>query len=140
MPTPTPAAPTPTAENATLLRRFGGFLVDWVIASLVTFLVLPYDLVLEQGQTPRLLLGIPESSWVAGGVYVLLSTVLVALTGSSVGHRLFGLQVWQVRPGFFPLQVLVRSVLAVLVVPAVVTSAGRGLHDLAAGTRIVRVR
>ncbi|MGG5257619.1 RDD family protein [Phycicoccus avicenniae] len=135
MPTPSPA---PTAGNASLLRRFAGFLVDWVLSSLVTFLLLPYDLVLEPGQQPPLLLGVPESSWAVVGVFFVLNVVLVSLTGSTVGHRLMSLQVWQVRPGVFPLQVVVRSALAALVLPALFTAGGRGLHDVAAGTRIVR--
>lgn len=139
MPTtrPTAETATPTAGEATLLRRFGGFVVDWVLSALVTFLLLPYDLA-QPGDRPALLLGIPESSWAVLGVFVVLNVVLVSLTGSTVGHRLLGLQVWQVRPGVFPLQVVVRSVLAALVLPAAVTVGGRGLHDLAAGTRIVR--
>lgn len=137
MPTSPSETATPTAGEATLLRRFGGFVVDWVLSALVTFLLLPYDLA-QPGDQPDLLLGIPESSWAVLCVFFVLNVVLVSLTGSTVGHRLTGLQVWQVRPGVFPLQVLVRSALAALVLPAVVTAGGRGLHDLAAGTRIVR--
>ncbi|MBM6400188.1 RDD family protein [Phycicoccus sonneratiae] len=135
---PTPTRPdAPTAGDASLLRRLAGFVVDWVLSALVTFLLLPYDLA-APGEQPPLLLGVPESSWAVLGVFFLLNAVLVSLTGSTVGHRLLGLQVWQVRPGPFPLQVLVRSALAALVLPAAVTVRGRGLHDLAAGTRIVR--
>ena len=138
MPTTPASQPAPpTAEPATALRRFGGFVVDWVLSALVTFLVLPFDLA-EPGVRPPMILGVPTSTWAVGGVFVVLTTVLVSLTGSSVGHRLMGLQVGQVRPGPFPLQVLLRSVLAALVLPAAVTVGGRGLHDLAAGTRIVR--
>ena len=72
-------------------------------------------------------------------MFAVENILLVSLTGSTVGHRLFGMQVWQVRPGFFPLQVVVRTVLLCLVVPAVISGrGGRGLHDVAAGTRIVR--
>jgi uncharacterized RDD family membrane protein YckC len=47
--------------------------------------------------------------------------------------------VWQVRPGAFPLQVAVRTVVLCLVLPALITSKdGRAYHDVAAGTRIVR--
>ncbi|GGL22202.1 RDD family protein [Phycicoccus endophyticus] len=141
MPSADPAPrSSPTAERATLSRRFAGFVLDWVLAALVTFLLLPYDLVLEPGEQPPVVLGVPESSWAVLGIFVVLNVVLVSLTGSTLGHRLLGLQVWQVRRWPFPVQVLVRSVLAGLVVPAVVTVGGRGLHDLAAGTRTVRVR
>lgn len=136
-PTSTPPSSTPTPADATLLRRFVGFVVDWTLSALVTFLVLPFDLA-QPGETPPMVLGLPTSSWAVAGVYVVLSTVLVSVTGSSVGHRLMGLQVWQVRRRVFPLQVLLRSVLAALVLPALFTAGGRGLHDLAAGTRILR--
>ncbi len=122
------------------LRRLGAFTVDWVIAVLVTFLVLPYDLYTGSGPVPDTVLGVPESSWAVLGVFFVVTATLVALTGSTVGHRLFSLQVWQVRPGPFPLQVLLRTALACLFLPAlVVLDDGRGLHDLAAGTRLVRL-
>ncbi len=121
-PTSTPPSPTPTPADATLLRRFVGFVVDWTLSALVTFLVLPFDLA-QPGETPPMVLGLPTSSWAVAGVYVVLSTVLVSVTGSSVGHRLMGLQVWQVRRRVFPLQVLLRSVLAALVLPALFTAA-----------------
>ncbi len=74
------------------------------------------------------------------GVFALYTVLLLALTGgATIGHRLFGLQVWKVRPGAFALQVVIRTLLLCLVVPAVLTSRdGRGFHDVAAGTRIVR--
>lgn len=135
-----PATEAPGPQPPGFLRRLGAFAVDWVISVLVTFLVLPYDLYTGEGPVPSTLLGIPESSWVVLGVFALLNVVLVSLTGSTVGHRLFSLQVWQVRPGSFPLQVVVRTLLACLFVPALVVLAdGRGLHDLAAGTRLVRL-
>lgn len=120
-------------------RRIAAFVVDWTLSTLVTFVVLPYDLVLEPGQEPELLLGIPQSSWASLGVFFVLNVVLVRLTGSTLGHRLFGLQVWQVRAGSFTLQVVARSALACLFLPGLVRAGdGRLLHDYLAGTRIVR--
>lgn len=137
---PSGAAPGPDSDprRPTLLRRFGAFLVDWVACSLFTFWVLPYDLVLEPGVQPAMFLGAPQSSWAILAVFAVENILLVSLTGSTIGHRLFGMQVWQVRPGSFPLQVVVRTLLLCLVVPAVISGrGGRGLHDVAAGTRIV---
>ena len=127
-------------EPASTLRRGGAWLVDWVMCALVVFGLLPYDLVLDPGSQPSMFLGAPQSSWVILALFALENLLLVTLTGATVGHRLFGMQVWQVRKGTFPVQVLVRTVLLCLFVPALVTARdGRGLHDLAAGTKIVRV-
>ena len=67
-PTSTPPSPTATPADATLLRRFVGFLVDWTLSALVTFLVLPFDLA-QPGETPPMVLGLPTSSWAVAGVY-----------------------------------------------------------------------
>jgi uncharacterized RDD family membrane protein YckC len=116
-------------ETPTFLRRFGALFVDWVIAQLVVVLVLRIDT--TAGGTPAL---------VPLGVFAVYTVLMVAFTGgATVGHRLFGLQVWKVGPGAWPLQVVIRTLLLCLVVPAVLTSRdGRGFHDVAAGTRIVR--
>jgi uncharacterized RDD family membrane protein YckC len=116
-------------ETPTFLRRFGALLVDWVIAQLVVVLLLRIDT--TAGGTAAL---------APLGVFALYTVLLVSLTGgATLGHRLFGLQVWKVREGAFPLQVVIRTLLLCLVLPAVLTSRdGRGFHDVAAGTRIVR--
>ena len=130
--------PRAVPATANLLRRLGAWLVDWVLCGLVVFGLLPYDLVTEPGAEPPLFLGVPESSWVMLAVFALENLVLVSLTGGTVGHRVLGLQVWQVRPGAFPLQVLLRTMLLCLVLPALIPSKdGRAYHDVAAGTSIV---
>lgn len=88
------------------------------------------------------------------GVFAVENVVLVATLGHTLGHRVAGLRVRRLlaprtgptpvdapadagAPGLIP--ALVRTVLLCLVVPAVVWDAdGRGLHDRAAGTAIVR--
>ena len=120
--------PAGAPETPTFLRRFGALFVDWMLAQFIVVVLLRIDTM--AGGTPAL---------APVGVFALENLLLVSLTGSTLGHRLFGMQVWQVRPGAFPLQVLIRTVLLCLVVPAVLTSRdGRGFHDVAAGTRIVR--
>ncbi|MGL5864665.1 MAG: RDD family protein [Dermatophilaceae bacterium] len=127
----------PTADDAPFGRRILAFVIDWAVALVVTFQVLPFDFA-EPGEEPPTFLGIPVTSWVALGVFVALRTLTVSVVGSSLGHRLLGLQVWQVRRGFFPGQVLLRTLLASVFVPAIVrVGDGRLLHDVAAGTRIV---
>ena len=68
--------------------------------------------------------------------------VLQALTGQSLGMRLIGIRVARLAdpaavPGFLP--VAIRTALLLLVVPAVVIDReGRGLHDKAGGTVVLR--
>ncbi|MBM6404093.1 RDD family protein [Phycicoccus sp. CSK15P-2] len=117
----------PAPPTATLLRRLVAVVVDWLLAQLVAVAFIGIDT--SRGGA---------AAFAPLGVFFVLTVVLVSLTGSTVGHRLLGLQVWQVRPGSFPLQVLVRTALLCLFVPAVLSGRdGRGLHDVAAGTRIV---
>ncbi|NTW41041.1 MAG: RDD family protein, partial [Cellulomonadaceae bacterium] len=106
---------------------------------------------------PRLLSGDPTATLV---VFALSTVVLVSVLGHTVGHRVLGLRVARVQRvpreagasagGATAQRVLVpgppgllagalRTLLLCLVIPAVVWGAdGRGLHDVAAGTVIVR--
>ena len=80
----------------------------------------------------------------ANGAFALQVLVLTALTGQSVGMRLVGIRVARVKvpaavPGFLP--AAVRLMLLCLVLPALIFDRdGRGLHDKAAGTVVLRVR
>ncbi|MGL4744290.1 MAG: RDD family protein [Dermatophilaceae bacterium] len=129
MPRPDPDAAPSAPPNASLLRRVGAVLVDWLLCQLVVIGLLGIDT--GRGGV---------AAFAPLGVFALVNLVLVSTLGSTVGHRLFGLQVWQARSGRFPLQVLVRTGLLCLFIPAVLTGRdGRSLHDVAAGTRIVHV-
>ncbi len=130
-----PSADSP--ESASLGRRFAAWLIDWVLCTVVVFGLLGFDLELGPDARPDLFLGAPTSSWAVLGVFAAENLLLVTLMGSTIGHRVLRLQVWQVRPGAFPLQVVVRTLLLCFFVPALITRSGRGLHDVAAGTRIV---
>jgi hypothetical protein len=140
-----PSAP-PSAQapldppNAGFGRRLVAWMIDWALCYLITFGVLGYDLVLDPGAPrPATFLGAPQSSWVLLGLFVLENLLLVSTIGATVGHFVLGLQVWRVRAGVFPVQVLVRTLLVALVLPALVPIRdGRCLHDVAAGTRLVR--
>ncbi|RIK15873.1 MAG: RDD family protein [Acidobacteria bacterium] len=117
-------------------RRLLALLVDWVLCQLIATALFG----MEWGQVsgteafyPLLLL-------------LVENTVLVATIGTTVGHRLLGVRVVDVRgvaeavpPGLG--RSLVRAVLLCLFVPALIMDAhGRGLHDRAAGTIVVRGR
>jgi uncharacterized RDD family membrane protein YckC len=79
---------------------------------------------------------------VVDGSMVLQVIVLQALTGQSLGMRLIGIRVAKASapeavPGF--VAAAIRTALLVLIVPAVLLDRdGRGLHDKAAGTVVLR--
>ena len=108
---------------APLTRRGAALLVDWLLALLVGETLLP---------------GL--SSFAPLLVFAVVQVVLVGTLGSGVGHWLLDMRVERPTGGpAGPLAALVRTLLLVLVVPAVVVDEdGRGLHDRAAGTVVVR--
>lgn len=112
-------------SRASLGRRLVALCLDWAVASGISYGFFAYD----AGATLA--------------VFAVMNVVLVASVGSTIGHRLLGLRVRRLgvdEPhlvGFG--RGAVRAVLLCLVIPAVVWDAdGRGLHDRAAGTVIVR--
>ena len=119
---------------ATTGSRVAAFVVDVVASALIGGLVRS---LLDDRTTASLSL----ADEYAFAVQVVL---LTALTGQSLGKRLLGIRVVRLAdqdrpPGLLP--ALIRTALAVLVLPAVFMDRdGRGLHDKAAGTLVVRTR
>ena len=129
---------------ATFPRRLAALLVDWVACQLIGYAV--FDV--AWGATGG-------AAFVPLGIFALENLVLVSTLGSTLGHRLLGLQVHRMAgspgaaapgriqllgaPGFG--RGAVRTALLCLALPALVWDAdNRGLHDQAAGTVIVRSR
>ncbi|GAA4123602.1 RDD family protein [Knoellia locipacati] len=113
---------------APLWRRALGLLVDWVLVQVVAALAFGAQLG-----------GGGAQSFVPLGILAVLNVLSITAFAATPGQALLGLQVLQVRPGSFPLQVLVRTALLCLFIPAILNDRnGRGLHDAAAGTVIVR--
>ncbi|BDZ43285.1 hypothetical protein GCM10025865_25840 [Paraoerskovia sediminicola] len=124
-------------------------LVDWVLSTLVAYAVTG-----AQGSP------LDVNPAVQLGVFAVVTFALVATLGTTVGHRLLGMQVRRLdaRRGsgsgnsseagagarssaVGAVAAAVRTVLLCLVIPAVVwDSDGRGVHDRAAGTVLVRTR
>ncbi|MFF2039151.1 RDD family protein [Kitasatospora sp. NPDC058170] len=109
-------------------RRIGALFVDGWLVSLVA-----YGLIAK---------GTPGSAnmWTTP-LFFAVTVLLLATTGTTVGKRLFGLRVIRVdgTRATIP-QVLLRTVLLCLVVPALVWDRDtRGLHDKAVGTVEVRI-
>ncbi|MBB2921512.1 RDD family protein [Cellulomonas cellasea] len=115
---------TGAGSQAPVGRRLVALAIDWAVCLVISAAFLDGD--------PMATLG----------VFALENVLLVSTLGTTLGHRALGLRVQRLaRPGVAPgaLLAAVRTVLLCLVVPAVVWDAdGRGLHDRAAGTVIVR--
>jgi len=138
---------TGRGARAGLGRRVVGVAVDWLASLAVSAALFPEP----EPVTGGILAGRPLATL---GVFAVSTVVLVGLLGTTIGHRLAGIRVVRLRdvtrdgagtaeggrvgpPGL--VAGLVRTGLLCLVVPAVVwDSDGRGLHDAAAGTVVVR--
>ena len=82
-----------------------------------------------------------DESWATLLVFAALQIVFLLVIGASMGQWLSGLRVIRRTKGksIGVLQALVRTVLICLVIPVAVWDAdGRGLHDKAADTILVR--
>lgn len=113
---------------ATLGRRLLAIIIDWALCSIIAAGFFDYRLGEGEGSLWPLL------------VFAVENLLLVGTLGSTVGHRALGLRVVRDdgQPAG-PVRALVRTVLLCLVIPALVFDRdGRGWHDRAAGTLIIR--
>ena len=118
-------------ETASWPRRGLALFVDWVASTLVVILAIG----------PAGWLDDPASGFYVLGVFALESTLLTALAGGSFGKLATRLRVVRDDGSGRPLDLLrclLRAVLVCLVVPPLVYRPdGRGLHDLAVGSRTI---
>jgi uncharacterized RDD family membrane protein YckC len=121
-------------EIPSLGRRLAALIIDWTIAMLsavalagVNFPPAPLDE--DASQT-----------FIVLAFFIVQVGLLDGLTGQSIGKRLLGLRLE--NPDGLPIglpRVLIRMILLCLFFPAIImTDDKRGLHDLAAGSRVVR--
>ena len=135
----------PEGRAASLGRRLVALVVDWVLAQTVSWAFFTERTDASEGPVAVFL----DANEIATLLVFAASTaLLVGTSGGTIGHRLLGLRVARAvdlvagrvpepAPGLVP--ALARTVLLCLVIPAVVwDAAGRGLHDVVAGTAIVR--
>ncbi|QHC26789.1 RDD family protein [Streptomyces sp. GS7] len=108
-------------------RRLGALFIDWALCLLIAYGLL------SGGKTQS------ASNW-ALVVFAVLSVLTVGTVGFTPGKRLLGLRVVAEGGGRISLpRVLLRTLLLVVVIPAVVWDRdGRGLHDRL--SRSVQVR
>jgi hypothetical protein len=114
----------PPVEHASQLRRAVGLVIDWVASLLIATLLVHGRVQLW----PLLVLSV-------------MNVLLVTMIGTTLGMRVAGTRIVPWGPGTpWPLRVIVRTALLLLVVPAAIGgAAGRPLHDRLAGTAILRV-
>ena len=110
--------------------RLGALCLDWLIAVLIASPFTGHRPFTPGSNSPWVLV-------VFGAEYI----VLVSLIGRTIGMRLCGIGIMRLDGRRVSLPwVVVRTVLLVLVVPAVVYDRDRrGLHDKAAGSVVVRL-
>jgi uncharacterized RDD family membrane protein YckC len=126
-PTYAPTGPKP----ATWGRRILALFVDWIACLAVVEGLVAVDLVA----------GNPNGLGTMA-LFVLESALFTALTGGSFGKLATRIRVVRSDGSGQPvslLRALGRSVLVALLVPPLLTFDGRGLHDVAAGTRTVTI-
>ncbi len=113
-------------------RRLGAIFIDWIACSLVAHLIFrdsPYG---SQG-----------SGLYSLAVFFVVVSVFTLLGGASFGQRILGIRVITLTgKGYIdPLRAMLRTFLICIVIPAVIWDRdGRGLHDRAARTVVVKAR
>lgn len=130
MPEVTSAGPILPGEVASLGRRVIALVVDWLASTGVALL-----LVGATGYTSDL------TSLTTFTVFFIEVTLLTWLIRASFGQRLLGMRVVRIDGGRLGLlRSLLRTLLICLVIPPLVMdSQGRGLHDRAVGSVVIRV-
>ncbi len=120
---------------ATRGARLLALLVDLVLMALVTSLFVEVDV-----NRPDVM---QRFNYLSVLVWFVITALMVSLFGFTAGKALFGLRVVRLdgRPMVGPLRAVPRTVLTALLLPAAIGDAdGRGLHDKATGTVVVRTR
>lgn len=120
-------------DTASWAHRFGALIVDWFACTLIVMLVLGPGGWSED----------PYAGFYTTGVFVVESAFFTAAMGGSFGKLVTRLRVVRSDGSNRPLELipaLVRSLLIALVIPPLVFRPdGRGLHDMAARSKTVRL-
>lgn len=113
-------------ETASITRRFLAITLDWLMSWAVTALIFQSFLGLGQ--------------WILL-VFFAEVLLLTSMQGASAGQRILKIRVvtWPDQVIASPFQILLRTLLICLVIPALITDMqSRGLHDRFAKTVVVR--
>ncbi len=109
-------------------RRIAALLIDWALANFIALVIAGSEAFSGSAR------------WLPLAVWFVMVWLLTGLTGASAGQRLLRITVLRLdhRPVGLA-RAFVRTALIALVVPPLVFDRdGRGLHDMAAGTVVVR--
>jgi len=118
------------SKNVTLGRRLAAITLDWLACYAIVAAL--------SGGIGQM---VPNRSPLILGVFFTEVAVLTALTGASLGQKIFGLRVVRFNDGgqISPIQALIRTVFLVLVVTAVTYDQnGRGIHERISKTVLKR--
>ncbi len=115
-------------------RRFGALLIDWIVCSLIAILFFYHS---TGGHAANVF--VEPRLWTPL-VFGVEDVLLTALTGFTIGKRLLGLRVVRLDGRPVGIRALPRTILLMLVVPALMMDRDlRGLQDKAAGTVVVQI-
>jgi uncharacterized RDD family membrane protein YckC len=124
-------ATTTDLTDATWGRRILALFVDWIASLAVVQALIAVGVV-----------GADPNNLGTLALFVVESSLFTATMGGSFGKLATRLRVVRYDDPTRPvtlLRAVLRTVLVALVIPPLLTFDGRGLHDLAAGTRTVRL-
>lgn len=117
---------------ATLMPRMAALLLDWMLCWGIAFFI------------TRMTAWLGDVATVTMMVFIVLRVLSVWLFAQSPGHALVGIGVARLddhskRVGF--VRALFRTVLTIFLFPPVIQDTdGRGMHDRATGTGVIRTR
>ena len=116
-------------------RRLVALLIDWIVAMLSAVAIAGTHF------PPAALDDDASETFIVLAFFIAEVAIVEGLLGASIGKRLLGLRVENSAGGPIGIpRAVVRTALLSIVLPAVVmTEDKRGLHDLAAGSRVVKV-
>lgn len=112
-------------------RRIVGVCLDWALATVLVLAV-----------AGPAALGTPDVRWWVLGTWFMITTLMVAVLGSSPGHLALGMRVARTdMAGVVGVpRALLRTAMIAVVLPVFFLDAdGRGWHDRASTTIVVRV-
>ena len=112
-------------------RRLAALTIDWLLGYLIAGIFAGADALASQ-----------SFSWTVLGVWFVLTAVAVAAFGITPGMAVLGVRVASLRSTLVGVpRAVLRTALLALVLPALARDAdGRGWHDRAAATIVVRTR